>query len=672
MQHDAQPSVPLVAKAIQAALFLLALTPLVLYRPFFHYPASTKAFFFFVVAEVVLFLLVWLFASRPAWRPARGSVSVAFFLFILVLAAATLFGVDPSMSFWSMPGRMTGLLLYLHLAIVYVAMIAVLRDERAWRTFFAVQVLSGLIIALLHFFPQLAGEILVQEAGGSTLGNSSVLGAYLLFCIALAVVLATWPSTKRLARGFWTVSAFVFFVTLFSTDAHAAQASIALGAILGVALFSMRRTSLPWKRTGRTLAALLVVSSMTVAILTFVPRSPVHEAFVDIGDPTRFVIWDIALKGILERPLLGWGPENFSTVFLQHYNPCLNSPACGPGSWADRAHNIVLDTTAGSGVLGLLAYLAVFIVAMVALWRRRSASLNEDAITVSLISLLVAYFVQNLTGFDSLVSLWMWVIVLAFSYWWGTQHKTIDNTPARRHLLPIVLMGMLLPLAITFFVVRPAMGFLGPSMAQKSTNVEERLFWYDRAVNLSSAGRDYRRSYMAFQTSAALWYATQQTLGDSASHAQNEMTTAQTALRDTIDHTSNDLRAQLTLARLYQVESRIWRPDALMDARSTLERAVDLNPRNPQPLWALTAVLLEQGEGEDALTAVSRAFDLNPDHEQAHIARAAAAVFAGESKLLQQFVKESSARFPALAPKLQPILIADPIAQRLQLLAVFY
>lgn len=673
MQHDAQSSVPLIAKAVQASLFLLALTPLALYRPFFHYPVSTKAFFFLAVAEVAIFFLVLLFASHHGWRPRRGSVSVAFFLFILILVVTTLLGVDPSASFWSTPGRMTGLLLYLHLAILYVAIIAVLRDKRAWKAFFAVHVLVGLVVALLHFFPQLAGEVLVQEANnGSTLGNSSVLGTYLLFLIAISVILATWPTTKRRTRWLWTVSAGVFLLTLFSTDAQATQASIVVGTILWVALFSMRRTSRKWKHAGRVLAALLVMASVTVAILVFVPRSPVHETFVELGDPTRFVIWDIALKGILERPFLGWGPENFSAVFLRHYNPCLNSPACGPGSWADRAHNIVLDTAVSSGVLGLLAYIGVFVATIVALWRRRVLSLAEDAITVTLISLLVAYFVQNLTGFDSLVSLWMWIVVLAFSYWWTLPQAVVGIMPSKRHLLPMILTGLWLPLAIFTFVVQPAIGFLGPAMSQKSTDIEERLFWYDRAVNLSPAGRNYRRSFMAFNTSAALWYATPQALGSSASAAQRELAIAQTALRDTLERTSNDLRAQLTLARLYQVESRLWRPEALEDARKTLERAVELNPRNPQPLWALTAVLLEQGDREGAITTVSLAFDLNPDHEQAHIARAAAAAFAGENDLLQQFTYESSTRFPDLAAKLQPILTADPVVQRLQLLAVFY
>ena len=177
---------------------------------------------------------------------------------------------------------------------------------------------------------------------------------------------------------------------------------------------------------------------------------------------------------------------------------------------------------------------------------------------------------------------------------------------------------------------------------------------------------------MAWETGTALWYATPQTLGSSASDAQREITLSQTALLDTIARTDNDLRAHLTLARLYQVESRLWRDDALQDARSTLERAVELNPRNPQPLWALTSVMLEQGDADAALAIVSRAYELNPDDRQAHIARAAAAAYISNRDLLQTFVDESFTHFPDLSPMLAPVLTADPITQRLQLLAIFY
>jgi hypothetical protein len=47
----------------------------------------------------------------------------------------------------------------------------------------------------------------------------------------------------------------------------------------------------------------------------------------------------MALKGIAERPVLGWGQENFNYVFNKYYNPQM----FGQEEWFDRTHNVVLD-----------------------------------------------------------------------------------------------------------------------------------------------------------------------------------------------------------------------------------------------------------------------------------------------------------------------------------------
>jgi len=36
----------------------------------------------------------------------------------------------------------------------------------------------------------------------------------------------------------------------------------------------------------------------------------------------RIAVWNVARQGFLERPILGWGPENFDLVFAKYYNPC--------------------------------------------------------------------------------------------------------------------------------------------------------------------------------------------------------------------------------------------------------------------------------------------------------------------------------------------------------------
>ena len=70
------------------------------------------------------------------------------------------------------------------------------------------------------------------------------------------------------------------------------------------------------------------------------------------------MIWNISWQGVKERPILGWGQDNFSFVFTKYYNPQMYAQE----PWFDRSHNVFLDWLVAAGVVGLIAYLYLFLV----------------------------------------------------------------------------------------------------------------------------------------------------------------------------------------------------------------------------------------------------------------------------------------------------------------------
>ena len=56
----------------------------------------------------------------------------------------------------------------------------------------------------------------------------------------------------------------------------------------------------------------------------------------DAAAQTRFWAWGSAWRGFLERPILGWGPENFSTVFDKHFDARFFVPGKATETWFDR------------------------------------------------------------------------------------------------------------------------------------------------------------------------------------------------------------------------------------------------------------------------------------------------------------------------------------------------
>ena len=78
------------------------------------------------------------------------------------------------------------------------------------------------------------------------------------------------------------------------------------------------------------------------------------------------------------------------------------------GETFDRAHNKIVDLLVMNGILGLLAYLSVFSAALIHLWQRKKKELINSLI---LISILAAYFIQNLFLFDMPVAYLMFFML---------------------------------------------------------------------------------------------------------------------------------------------------------------------------------------------------------------------------------------------------------------------
>ena len=137
------------------------------------------------------------------------------------------------------------------------------------------------------------------------------------------------------------------------------------------------------------------------------------EQFATTQGKGRFAIWSIAYEGFKERPILGWGQDNFNYVFNKYYDPKIYDQE----QWFDRAHNVFFDWLIAGGILGLLSYLALFVTAIVAIWRSRAHEkdlyfLFSDKVLLT--ALLIAYFIHNLFVFDSITSYILFFGVLAF------------------------------------------------------------------------------------------------------------------------------------------------------------------------------------------------------------------------------------------------------------------
>ena len=114
----------------------------------------------------------------------------------------------------------------------------------------------------------------------------------------------------------------------------------------------------------------------------------------------RFTSARIGLEAALNRPVLGWGPENYSIAYDRYAYPEVFSQDVIVSF--DQAHNKPIEEVSTKGLLGLAGYTAVWVFMLVVFVRKvRFLEGGRQVFVVLLGGALVAYFIQNIFLFDT-------------------------------------------------------------------------------------------------------------------------------------------------------------------------------------------------------------------------------------------------------------------------------
>lgn len=204
----------------------------------------------------------------------------------------------------------------------------------------------------------------------STLGHGIWLAAYLTLMSGAALALY-FRTEARWERGLWLVAMALMAACWLYTFTR--------GAMLGVGVAIPILLLLAHRRLGTVRPLMLPLAVMVAAVIVAQLASPYSTSVLsrfggantattleeipeggDLSVMTRLLMWRDTVPVILERPLLGHGPDNFAEPFERHEGEDLR--AFFPnGEVIDKAHNEFLQVAATTGMLGLAAYLWIFV-----------------------------------------------------------------------------------------------------------------------------------------------------------------------------------------------------------------------------------------------------------------------------------------------------------------------
>ncbi|MEK7134280.1 MAG: O-antigen ligase family protein [Patescibacteria group bacterium] len=610
--------------------FIFFIVPGDMFFPFI----TGKNFAFRIIVEIMFGAFSALAILYPAYRPQKSLILISFAAFVGIIAVADIFGQGFLQSFWSNYERMDGLITLLHLLALLIVLITTMRTRGLYERLFDTSIAASIIMSL-YGFAQLAGKFVIHQGAtrlDGTFGNATYLAVYALFHIFLAALLSlrtgeTWK------RSWYGVAIALNLFILYHTATRGAMLGLLAGLIVAGAAYVLKGSGKGRKIAAGVIGGVVLVVGLFVAMkdAEWIRTSPVLGRFASISleDTTtqsRFIIWGMALEGWKERPILGWGQEHFITVFNKYYKPELYKQE----PFFDRAHNVFLDWLISGGILGLLAYLAIFFIAAWTLFRSRVFTALEGSV---LIGLLAAYFVQNLFVFDNLGSYMLFVMVLGYVALVTKNQEPITKNRKEgktdETYKNVVIATTLIATLFVLYVlnVKPYQANATLISALSSQEgLQKNLAFFEKALAYNSMGTSEAREQLA-QIAARIVL--------SPAIAEVDKSAFNTLVRREMDEETkagNNARAELLYGSYLKFTG------AYDDAIAHLTRAMELSPGKQAMRMELGSAYLSKGDFAAAFPIMKEAYDLAPENETARDAYALAAVYAGDMKIAQELL----------------------------------
>jgi len=647
-------------------LFSVLFVPLVFSNGFFFPYIAGKNFAFRILIEIAGLLYALLLLKDPSYRPKKSFVTIALLSFVAIMGIATATSAYPYKSFWGNYERMEGYITILHLCLYFIILGAVFTKERIWGWFFEISLFASLIVGGNALFDLKNG---IERIYG-TLGNSTYLGVYSLVHVFIAALLLfkhTQNKTKADKNGTYWISfykyiGFILFniYIMFQTGTRGSFVGLVAGIItiaVLLALFEKQRKTLRYIGIGVLAFTILVVGVLGATKDTSFVKSSMLGRYAslitfDVGGVLRdqgfgrTLIWKVALNGVEERPILGWGQESFNYPFNKYYTPNLY----GQEQWFDRAHNVFLDWLIAGGFLGLLAYLFLYIGLLWAIWKSKHPDLGVPGKAI-ITGLVVAYFFHNFFVFDNLASYIIFFAFLAYGH-----HVSIERREKEKEVVLnkqyVVATMVILAFAYVFYVVNykpyQANTSLLLALQYQSEFAQQGSPRYNNQTALQDAYDSYDKalSYNSFGTPEAreqLAVAAQSVFQSAAPELQKIV----------IDRTKKEFETQIASApndaRYYSIYGTFLSRIGLLDeALVNIRKAQALSPGKPTFRFDEAVVLVNKGQYEAAFQIAKDTYFAETSNTMALGMYAITSVYAGHEDIFNALLKEN------------PMMRADP------------
>ncbi|MBT3539010.1 hypothetical protein HOF40_02735 [Candidatus Parcubacteria bacterium] len=464
-------------KYIRFGVYILMTFPL-WYTSSTMYPAHFGKTVLFQIGIEILLILMFYYLLKSHKRLFHFRLLDWLILgFFISLFIASVFGVDFTRSFWGYQSRAQGLFTLLHFFGLYVLLRQFFGKQKYWKillhSIVGVGVLSSLVAWIGPYMAVFDGVIIESSRLSGLVTNPIFFAAYLIIPTFFSFLLAMQENDNKY-KSLLFFSGLVLLATLMATQVR----GVLVALIFSIVIFWFGYLFIEKSKKIRTimLSIGIVLVCLGVSLYffniysdTLYNNAPKVSRILDISlntgtGRTRLMAWDIAYEGFKDRPVFGWGPENYQNIFDIYYNPDFLEFSLEETLW-DKPHNYVMELLSTGGIVTTVFYLAILISLLGYLISliKKSSSKNQKIIYLIIITAILFYLVQNLFGIETSYSYQLWFVLMAyimFEYISKKEQEVTDKTYFYKKSAPIFL--------IIFFIITPIFLFQNINMYRAS------------------------------------------------------------------------------------------------------------------------------------------------------------------------------------------------------------
>lgn len=637
---------------IEYGLYIfIVLFPFIFYIGHLFYGTTSRSVNMVFVVEILAVVLGFaLLSAKNRVSVAKSPITISLFLLLVVLFISGLQGVDWGISFWSRATRMSGIFYFLHIGLFYLFLLMIFKDSGKLRNFLKVFLISTAIFSIGALLSRDGfGLIYATKAWtGFTFGNSSFAAMY-VYAAFMASIYYVYTLPASVKRWWHNLIPLIFVINPYfiHPDVWLGKINLlqnplgfvgAAQASTFAVIFSVLFLAFAWgvskirsvniRRTIIWITVAVGLASTVFVVTSFLtPGGFIQRAYLEQATIARPIVWELSKEAISEKPVLGWGGDNFDRAFEAHYNNTLLEQKNGAEPWFDRAHNIIIDQAVESGYVGLSVYILVFlaIIGSMLYVLFKSKDKGDQALSIILITYFVGHFLELQTAFDTTISYPGLVTMTALSA--AVFHKTYSALVGEKsewwlssgvkYGLATVLVGVFGYLFIVGTVpiiraqtVNGAIRTVGSS--------EGRMTYYEKLF-----GSPVDKATFLWRTTIDLQkgVAEKPQVLEKPEKLKGFIAELEIYTREYEEYLAThprDYRMHISLANVY-IYQRLFEVNNLDKAHVLLDQAILLVPEGPQPYWMKAVAYLYQGKFAEARTWAKKAYDLNPDIEQSQM-----------------------------------------------------